>query len=112
MGKGSSGMGAGSAAPTRMNASADLSDLNKALKTGFTNEGGGTYSLDTPYGGGQILDVSDNWNYGGTAYEARAWDNTYDSIGDMQVYSSLNAAKAAIKQKISDDYKIKHNISL
>lgn len=94
MGKGKSGLNSGNAT------------LSKVDKTGFTNEGGGVYSLDIEgAGGGQILDVSDNYNYGGTAYEARAWDSNYKAIGEMQVYSSLNAAKTAIKDKIKSSIK-------
>lgn len=73
---------------------------SKLDKAGFVKTANGQWNLDTGMGGGIILDESDDYKYGGKAYSAKAWDSNYDVIGDTEIYSDLNAAKAAIKAKI------------
>jgi len=76
---------------------------NRLDKASFKDEGNGQWTLDTGMGGGQILDESDGrlGEYGRMrAYSVRAWDSNYSPIGEEEVYSSLNAAKQAIKNKI------------
>lgn len=76
----------------------------KVDKTGFTNEGGGQWTLDiSGAGGGSILDESDSsaGGYGAMkAYSVTAWDANYQIIGEKQIFGSLNAAKDAVKRKI------------
>lgn len=74
-------------------------------RAGFVNEGGGQWTLDTGMGGGSILDETGtsrdpSMGFGGKVYSAQAWDSNYNIIGDTEMYSSLNAAKEAIKRKI------------
>jgi hypothetical protein len=79
--------------------------ISAITHTGFVNEGGGQWTLDTPYGGGQILDetgtsVDPGWGYGGKVYSAKAWDSEYNMIGGTDLYGSLNEAKWAIRDKL------------
>ena len=71
----------------------------------FKDEGGGQWSLDTGMGGGSILDETGTsrdagMGFGGKVYSATAWDSNYDPIGETQFFSTLNAAKASIKERI------------
>lgn len=74
-------------------------------RTPFVNQGGGQWTLDTGMGGGSILDETGSsrdpgLGFGGKVYSAQAWDSDYNVIGDTEMYSSLNAAKEAVKRKI------------
>lgn len=76
---------------------------NRIDKATFKDQGGGQWTLDTGWGGAQILDESDGaaGGYGRMkAYSVKAWDSNYDVIGDTEIYSSLNAAKKAAKKKL------------
>lgn len=66
-------------------------------KIGFTNKGGGVYTIDTKIGGGQIEAETDS--FGNTAYNTHVWNATYNSWKDTK-WSSLNAAKAYVKTKL------------
>ena len=67
-------------------------------RASFTNEGFGTWSLDTQYGGGQILEASAPGE--GKYYEVRVWDSTYERVGSMRVAPTLNSAKNLVKEEL------------
>ena len=74
-------------------------------RAGFTDQGNGQWTLDTGMGGGSILDETGSsrdplYGRGGKLYSAEAWDSDYNRIGDTEMYTSLNAAKQAVKDKI------------
>lgn len=76
-------------------------------KIGFTDQGGGQWTLDTGMGGGQILDETGTsrdpaMGFGGKVYSATAWDSNYTVLMDGDAFTSLNAAKQAIKDAIKD----------
>lgn len=75
----------------------------KYLKQKFSNEGNGNFQLDTPIGGGQILQNSDSFNnfrYGmKTVYEAQPWDSNY-KLGEKKIFTSKSAAEEYIRSKM------------
>ena len=78
--------------------------LSQAKSKGFTDEGGGVWSLDTPFGGGQIEASGKSsvnlYRYGKEeVYHAHAWDSNYTMYAD-RVFYTLNEAKKYIKETL------------
>lgn len=78
--------------------------LSQAQKAAFTDEGGGVYTLDTPFGGGQIEASGKSsvnlYRYGKEqVYHAHAWDSNYQMYAD-RVFYTLNEAKKYIKSTL------------
>ncbi len=75
----------------------------KYLKQKFTKAGEGDYQLDTPIGGGQILQSVDSVNqykYGSkTIYEAQPWDSNYN-MGQKKYFTTKGAAEEYIRSKM------------
>ena len=83
--------------------SSNISNGSKIDRTPFTNEGGGQWTIDIEgVGGASILDETDEYRFGGTAYGVTVWDKNYDKQGDTTYHTSLNAAKQAAKDRIKD----------
>ena len=81
--------------------SSNTSNSSKIDRTPFTNEGNGQWTIDIEgVGGASILDESDDFRYGGTAYSVKVWNKDYDAVGDTTMYTSLNAAKQAAKDSL------------
>lgn len=66
-------------------------------RIGFTNEGGGVYTINTKIGGGQIESETDF--SGNTMFNTHVWNATYNIWKDTK-WGSLNTAKAYIKKKL------------
>lgn len=66
-------------------------------RMGFTNEGGGVYTINTKIGGGQIESETDS--SGNTMFNTHVWNATYNIWKDTK-WGSLNTAKAYIKKKL------------
>lgn len=92
---GSTGVSAGTIGGSRLDRAA------------FVDQGNGQWTLDTGFGGGQILDETGTFRdpamgFGGKVYSATAWDSDYKILIDGDAYTTLNAAKQAIKDAIKD----------
>lgn len=82
--------------------------INREIeKTGFKDAGGGVYTFDTPYGGGQIERA--DMPFVGPTYQAHAWNADYDIFRDERTgaagtrrFSSLNVAKSWIKNAVKE----------
>ena len=99
------GRGAGSGKSGGGGAKSSAAIDREIEKTGFKNVGGGVYTFDTPYGGGQI--EAGEMPFIGNYYDAHAWNADYDTFRDERTgvsgtrrFSSLNAAKSWIKDAV------------
>lgn len=66
-------------------------------KMNFKNKDGGVYTIDTKIGGGQI--EQNESIFGNITYTAKVWNATYNFWKDKE-FSTLNAAKAYVKDKL------------
>lgn len=109
-GRGSGGAGGGGARGGS-GSSRSLEQIDRQIsRTPFSNEGGGSYELDIKgIGGGQVLDETgssrDPMNgRGGKIYSVRTWDSNYNMLGSVDYVSTLNEAKATVKEKLRNHY--------
>ena len=101
MAKGNGGTRTTNSSSSHGNANGNNSQtFASAKRQGFTNNGGGSYDLDTPYGGGQVLAI-DGPGYDGRTYESLPWDSDYN-MGERKVFSSLSAAKEYARSMMKD----------
>ena len=105
-GRGSGGAGGGGGGSSR-----SLEQIDRQInRTPFSNEGGGNYELDIAgIGGGQVLDETgssrDPMNgRGGKVYSVRTWDADYNMFGSVEYVSTLNDAKATVKERLRNHY--------
>lgn len=75
----------------------------KYLKQKFSKNGNGDWQLDTPIGGGQILqnvDRANQYKYGSkTIFEAQPWNSSY-KLGQKKYFTTKAAAEEYIKSQM------------
>lgn len=72
--------------------------MKAITNTPFTKKANGEYQINTPYGGGQILETKDPYERK-VVYEARSWGSKFQ-MGQKQLFSDLDAAKRGIRNEI------------